>query len=150
MKIFAREGLTLFATLTADEFARIDSYRERFAIRPEHRESGVGPGSELDLAAWFDAAEKIKPAREGIEGLRDLFRRQVNALFDAIVPGEIAGWETVTVAELLKVLGTVEDKCRRLITLREHFEVEIVKLDAALDEIGPPELEVAPDYRVQT
>jgi hypothetical protein len=151
VKIFAREGSTLFATLTAAEFDRIDAHRERFAIRPEHRQSGVGPGSELDLAAWFDAAEKIKPAREGIEGLRDLFQRQANALFEALDPTPTGpNADDITLGHWLEMIEAVEVKCRHLRKLREHFEAEIVKLDAALDEIGPPELEVAPDQRVQT
>ena len=130
MRVFAREGDTLFATLTPDELDRIQAYGGR----------ARGDTAEVDLDAWFDAAEKVTDARESNEQRRDLFERQVAALADVLVPGAIAGFESVTLADWLRAVQAVGKHCERLVKLREHFENEIREISQWLDEMSPAEL----------
>lgn len=91
MKLFAREGSTLFATLTADEFAQIDGYRNSY-IRGQARRTEIKVGDEIDVGAWYRAAQTLVEERERIERLRNEFAdevRRLDAQLAAIGPPEL-------------------------------------------------------------
>lgn len=138
MKIFAREGNTLFATLTHDEFNRLDSYREAFAVRPEHRRSGVGPGTEVDLVAWFEAADRVTGARAGVENLRAAIAHEVERLREFAETDLYP--EEITVADFAAFVRSIERHRGILARLRCVFEDDLRKIDEQLAAIGPPEL----------
>lgn len=91
MKIFAREGSTLFATLSADEFAQVDGYRNSY-VRGQSRRTEVKVGDEIDVTAWYRAARTLVEERERIERIRREFAdevRRLDAQLAAIGPPEL-------------------------------------------------------------
>jgi hypothetical protein len=83
LKIFARDGDTLFAKLSTDEFAQIQGFRNDYQLKEQTRRT-TRTGDVVDVDAWFCSVRNVVENRERLERLRQQFRHEVDMLDGAL------------------------------------------------------------------
>jgi hypothetical protein len=79
LKILAREGDTLFANLSTEEFAQIQGFRSDYQLKQSTRRT-TQAGDIVDVDAWFQSVRAVVENRERLERLREQFRHEVDVL----------------------------------------------------------------------
>ena len=139
MKIFAREGDLLFATLTPEEFDVLDSFRTLFAQKDEHRR-GIAIGAEVNLVAWVTAAGIVSKRREPFEAFADILRRTIARLDESHIGTPSFDRSMLTLADIEQTFASIEHWSATMRNFRATCGHELIALRAILDEIGPPDL----------
>jgi hypothetical protein len=83
VKIIAREGSTLFASLTTDEFAQLQGFRGDYDLNQKARRT-TSAGDVVDVDAWHQSVRHVVENRERLERLREQFRHEVDLLDSAL------------------------------------------------------------------
>ena len=83
MKIIAREGSLLFASLTTDEFAQLQGFRNDYTMHNGTRRT-TSAGDQVDVDAWFESARRVVENRERLVRLRQQFQHEVEVLDSAL------------------------------------------------------------------